>query len=123
MNKSKVDETGKVFNNKFILFDILVKDSNHLVGLTFQDRINLISEIYGTRDSDKDYLYVISENVFRVKSFEHNFENLFKNITVGDAVEGLVLKRKSAKLENGLTENNNTKSQIKCRVQTKNYKF
>jgi hypothetical protein len=40
-----------------------------------------------------------------------------------DMVEGLVLKRKSAKLEVGSTENNNTKSQIKVRKATKNYKY
>jgi hypothetical protein len=38
-------------------------------------------------------------------------------------VEGLVLKRKTAKLEAGNTENNNTKSQLKARKATKNYKF
>jgi hypothetical protein len=40
-----------------------------------------------------------------------------------DMIEGLVLKRKSAKLEIGNTENNNTKSQVKFRKPTKNYKF
>jgi hypothetical protein len=38
-------------------------------------------------------------------------------------VEGLVLKRKNAKLEVGTSENNNSKSQIKARKPTKNYKF
>lgn len=123
MNKSKIDETGNVFNSKFVIFDILVKDSNHLVGLTFVDRIKILDELYKTNDSEKSYLYSISENVYRVKSFDKSFLEIFNQITIGDAVEGLVLKRKSAKLENGLTENNNTKSQIKCRVQTKNYKY
>jgi hypothetical protein len=35
----------------------------------------------------------------------------------------LVLKRSSAKLEVGNTENNNTKSQLKARKPTKNYKY
>ena len=38
-------------------------------------------------------------------------------------VEGLVLKRKNARLEIGNTELNNIKSQVKCRKPTKNYKF
>jgi hypothetical protein len=38
-------------------------------------------------------------------------------------IEGVVLKRKNAKLEIGNTENNNYKSQIKSRKVTKNYKF
>ena len=44
-------------------------------------------------------------------------------ITKIDMVEGLVLKRKNARLEIGNTELNNIKSQVKCRKPTKNYKF
>ena len=38
-------------------------------------------------------------------------------------IEGLVLKRSNAKLELGTSELNNTKSQIKIRKSTKNYKY
>jgi len=38
-------------------------------------------------------------------------------------IEGLVMKRRNAKLEIGNTENNNTKSQLKARKPTKLYKF
>ena len=51
------------------------------------------------------------------------FEDLYNSLVGIDMVEGLVLKRKSAKLEVGSTENNNTKSQIKVRKATKNYKY
>jgi len=37
--------------------------------------------------------------------------------------EGLVLKRLDGKLENGITESNNIRTQIKCRKSTKNYNF
>jgi hypothetical protein len=48
---------------------------------------------------------------------------MFEELIKIDMVEGLVMKRKSGKLEIGNTENNNTKSQIKFRKATKNYKF
>lgn len=124
LNKSKTDETGTVFNNKFIIFDILVYNSEYLVGKKFQERIDLLDELYSCNDSEKWYLWSISESVFRVKSFHNNFETTFSNLTKNNnLVEGIVMKRKNARLELGTTENNNSRSQIKSRVPTKNYKF
>ena len=48
---------------------------------------------------------------------------LYDRLTPIDMIEGLVMKRKSARLEMGNTELNNVKSQIKCRKETKNYKY
>jgi hypothetical protein len=123
LNKSKQDENGITFNHKLVIFDILVYRSNYLVGKTFSERISLLDELYGTNDSEKDYLYSISKNVYRVKSYETGFKQLYDELTKIDMVEGLVLKRKAAKLEIGNTENNNTKSQLKARKVTKNYKY
>jgi ATP-dependent DNA ligase len=123
LNKSKQDERGVTFNHKLVIFDILVFKSDYLVGSTFSDRITLLDELYGTKDSEKPYLYSVSDNVYRVKSFETGFKQIFDDLTKIDIVEGLVLKRKSAKLEIGNTENNNTKSQLKARKATKLYKY
>ena len=123
MNKSKMDENGQTFNHKLVIFDILVQDSNYLVGKTFEDRIILLDELYGTKECEKDYLYGISENIYRVKSYNNNFKTIFDKLTPIDMIEGLVMKRRTARLELGTTENNNIKSQIKCRKATKNYKY
>ena len=79
--------------------------------------------MFGKNDSEKEYLYSISDNVYRVKSYENNFSMLFDTLTQIDMCEGLVLKRRNARLEMGNTEKNNTKSQIKARKPTLNYKF
>jgi hypothetical protein len=123
LNKSKQDERGITFNHKLIIFDILVYKSDYLVGQTFQQRVHLLDELYGKNDSEKSYLYSVSDNVYRVKSFDTGFKSLFDQLSPIDMIEGLVMKRKNAKLEIGNTENNNTKSQLKCRVSTKNYKY
>lgn len=123
LNKSKNDETGAVFNHKLIIFDTLVFESDHLVGRTFQQRVDLLDELYGTVESGKPHLYQISENIYRVKSYYEDFVNLYNDIVKVDMLEGLVFKRKNSKLELGLTEDNNSKSQIKVRKPTKNYKF
>ena len=123
LNKSKQDENRQTFNHKLVIFDILVYNSEYLIGDTFQERINLLDELYGQNDSEKSYLYSISDNVYRVKSFDSGFKSLFDELTKIDIIEGLVLKRKNAKLEAGTSELNNTKSQLKARKATKLYKF
>ena len=123
MNKSKSDENGRVFNHKFVIFDILTFDGEYLVGDTFEQRIQLLDKLYGQVDSEKDYLYRVSQNVYRVKSYYNVFKPLFDRLTPIDMIEGLVMKRMNAKLELGTSENNNTKSQLKSRKPTKNYKY
>ena len=123
MNKNKSDETRQSFNHKFVIFDILALDGDYLVGKTFQERVQLLDNIYGQVDSEKDYLYNITTNVYRVKSYLNGFKDLFDKLTPIDMIEGLVMKRKSARLEMGTSELNNVKSQLKCRKATKNYKY
>jgi hypothetical protein len=123
MNKSKSDENNQVFNHKLVIFDILGFNSEYLVGKTFEERIQLLDSIYGQVDSEKEYLFKVTENVYRVKSYVDDFKSLYDKLTSIDMIEGLVMKRKNARLELGTSENNNTKSQLKCRKATKNYKY
>ncbi len=123
MNKNKSDETNQPFNHKFVIFDILTYDGEYLVGKTFQERVEVLDVLYGQVKCEKDYLYKISENIYRVKSYDVGFTDLFNELTPIDMIEGLVMKRKNARLELGTSELNNVKSQIKCRKATKNYKF
>lgn len=123
MNKSKMDETGQPFNHKFVIFDILCYDGDYLVGKTFEERINLLDTLYDKVDSEKDYLYNISTNVYRVKSYRNGFKDFFDKYTPIDMIEGVVLKRANARLEVGASEQNNVKSQLKSRKATKNYKY
>lgn len=123
LNKAKNDEKGALFNHKLIVFDILVYDSDYLLGKTFAQRVALLDTLYGTEESDKAYLYKISDNIYRTKTFTEGFVDLYSNLSKIDLVEGLVIKRADAKLELGLTEDNNSKSQIKFRKATKSYQF
>ena len=123
LNKSKRDENNVVFNHKLIIFDILVINSDYLIGKTFKGRVEILDNLYGKNDSDKDYFYSITENIYRVKTYENNFVELFDSLSKIDMIEGLVLKRKNAGLERGNTENNNSKSQVKFRKPTKNYQY
>jgi len=123
LNKNKMDETGQPFNHKFVIFDILCFDGDYLVGKTFEERVQLLDTLYDQRNCEKEYLFGISENVYRVKSYLSGFNDLYNKLTPIDMIEGLVMKRKNARLEIGSSEMNNVKSQIKCRKSTKNYKY
>ena len=122
LNKNKGDETGQPFNHKFVIFDILCYDGDYLVGKTFEERVQILDSLYGQKDCEKDYLFGISENVYRVKSYLTGFNELYNKLTPIDMIEGLVMKRRNARLEVGSSEMNNVKSQIKCRKSTLNYK-
>lgn len=123
MNKSKREDFGNIFNHKLVIFDILVSDGDYLIGKTFEHRIEILNDMFGVSETDFSYLYGISENIYRVKTFDNSFLNKFDILTKIDMVEGLVLKRKNARLEIGNTELNNVNSQIKSRKPTKNYKY
>jgi len=132
MNKSKADETGKPWNSKLVLFDIIVFGGKQLIGTTFEERIALLDELYGTSDLEvtpggikhHKYLYTTPvKNVYRVKSFRGNFRNLWNDVTRTQMFEGLILKLANAKLENCIGVKNNSASQVKFRRQTKNYTY
>ena len=122
MNKSKKDINGNIFNNKFVIFDILVFENNYLVGSTFEERYNLLKSIYNIKDYDS-YLFQVTENVFLVKSFTDKFTKRYNDIVKVDMLEGWVLKRRDAKLERGTRQKNNVNSQLKVRKPTLNYQF
>jgi len=132
MIKSKRNEQDLVWNNKFVIFDILVFDGFQLLGWTFRQRMELLDRLYGKDDmvltpdgvETLKFLYTTPiEDVFRVKTFEDCIPKLWKDLIKIDMYEGLVGKRADAPLENGTTERNNTASQVKFRKPTKNYKF
>lgn len=123
LNKNKLDETGNSFNHKFVIFDIICFNSDYLLGKTFEERIQLLNNLYGQKPSEKDYLFSITQNVYYMKSFNTDFKGIYDRLTPIDIIEGLVMKRKNAKLEIGSSENNNIKSQLKCRKPTRNYKY
>lgn len=122
MNKSQKDECGKVWNDKFVIFDILVYEGNHLLNSTFHERYLLLEKLY-EYNVVKKHISMISQNCFRVNSIYNDFKYTYDDLIKSDMYEGLVLKQLNGKLENGFNESNNVKTQLKCRKGNKNYKF
>lgn len=122
MNKSQKDENGKVFNQKLVFHDLIVYNSKHLLGETFESRYNLLLSLFKSTEYNK-WLYSINETFYIVKTFENDLTGVYGEMVQHEMYEGFVLKRKNSILENGTTIKNNTKNQIKIRKETKNYKF
>lgn len=122
MNKNKKGFDNKPWNHKFVIFDVLVYNGDYLLGTTFQERVNLLDTLFGTKN-ENEYLYKINENIYRVKTFYTNFLKEWNKIVKIDMLEGLVLKKSNAKLERGLSERNNILWQLKSRKETLNYRF
>lgn len=121
MNKSKKDENGKTWNDKFVIFDILVNDGQHLIGSTYEQRLELLQEIYNTKPYN-NYVDQITDNIFLIKSFTGDFTKLYHDVVKVDMLEGLVLKLKKGKLSDGNAKSNSN-WMIKCRKPTLNYEF
>lgn len=122
MNKSKINSKGEAFNHKLVIFDVLVYNGIQTVGMTFGERIDLLNKMFKTEEYD-GFINKISDNIYMVKSFYQNFDQTYQKIIQTDMYEGWVLKKIGAKLKNGLSEKNNTDSQMKFRKPTKNYSY
>jgi ATP-dependent DNA ligase len=121
MNKSQTDSKGKVFNHKFVIFDILVFQGEKLEGKTFSERQSILDVIYEWKPCNERWLSQLSENVFRADNITEDFEIEYGCMTQYGMYEGLVMKRPDAKLAPGISKVNNTGWQLKCRKATKNY--
>lgn len=132
MDKGKRNEWDENRNGDLVLFDIIAFDSVQLVGKTFKERVDLMDKLYGTEDKEilddgirhHKFLYTTPvKGVYRVKTFRECFTGLWNDLVEIDMFEGLVLKRADAPLENGVSQKNNTSTQVKIRKQTKNYLY
>ncbi len=122
MNKSKLNGKNEVFNHKLVIFDVLVYNGIQTIGMTFEERINLLNKLYVQSDYD-GFINKVSDKVYMVKSFYENFHQTYQKIIQTDMYEGWVLKKRNTKLKNGISEKNNTDSQMKFRKPTKNYSY
>jgi ATP-dependent DNA ligase len=122
MNKSQRQKDRKVFNSKFVVFDILVYEGKYLVNTTLRERQELLRKLYPTVEFDS-WIDKISETFYLVKNITKDFASSWKDITSIEMYEGFVLKKPEGKLATGFQMGNNTGWQLKIRKETKNYQY
>ena len=105
------------------IHDLIVADGWELTGSMFHERQAMLRRLFPNpaRSIDGHY-YVIDEYTWLAHNYTSGFEALFKSLTRPDD-EGLVLKKPTAKLEMCLREDSNSAWQLKCRRETKNFKY
>lgn len=131
MNKSKKDDSGKPFKG-FMIWDILAFDGKILVGTTLEERAILLEKLYPSvteKVTDEgiityDYMnFTEVPDIYKAVNYQRGFSQVWDKLTKIDMVEGLVLKRRNAKLGMMKTEKNNDSWSVKCRKPTKLYSY
>lgn len=132
LNKGKLGENGEKEKDKFIIWDVLVWEGKYLIGEVLLDRIALLEHIYPCNravlkpEGLEIYEHLCCtefEGIYKAPTYMGNFNKLYEDIVKVDLYEGLVLKKIETKLTYGFQEINNHDWQIKCRKETKVYKF
>lgn len=124
LNKNQKGESNQSFNHKFVIWDLLVLDSKHLIGETTICRMALLNDLYGSNRQGYEHLIVTdAANVYKAPVYTKYFNSLYEELVKTELYEGLVLKRAVAKLGYGFQSKNNHDWQMKCRKATKNYQF
>lgn len=131
LNKGKLGETGEKERNKYIIWDVLVWDGKYLIGSTFEERLTLLEKfIPSSRASVGKEIEMYEhlccsqfKGIYKVPTYMDGFADLYSELVKTDLYEGLVMKKKLAKLNYGYQEINNADWQLKCRKETKNYRY
>ncbi len=124
MAKGKKSAGNVNFNGNLVLFDILVYNGVHLSEYSFEERHDLLRDLFSTKMDHDDFIEKGNiAKTFVVKALKAGFKEAYDKLESVDMYEGLVLKKSDAKLELGVTEKNNVDTQIKFRKPKKNYQF
>lgn len=131
LDKAKRDEHGEIITG-IVLFDILVYDGKYLVGSTLQERLDLLDNLFPSQrmavtptgmKQYKHLLFTQFPDIYKAPVYTGNFVELYDDLVKTQLYEGIVLKKKDAKLELGFHEDNNSNWQLKARRKTKNFSF
>lgn len=116
LNFELIHRQTKQWKNIFYLFDILVHRGEWLVGTTVEERQRLLDKMFpATQPTPYPFAASLAPGVWRALSFKSQWEQTITKYGDLNLFEGLVLKRKSGKLEPGLREKNNAGWSVRCR--------
>jgi hypothetical protein len=126
MNKNKKREDGRKFNHVFVLWDALMIGGRSLRGATTDDRLRELEEIM-PRGRDGEWLlrYTSAGPFYMARtlhtSHKVGFLDMFNECSKVDFIEGLVLKRRNARLEPCVRASANSGWMVKARKPTNSY--
>ena len=114
--------------NRIILWDILVHESNYLIGTTYAHRYSILNDFFNNpkkfeQTTGHKIALEINTHVWLAEIFKKNLKERFKELISLDEIEGIVLKNPTGLLEFGFKESNNGNWLIRVRKPHKNYEF
>lgn len=104
----------KHIKNTMYIHDLLVANSNYLVGFKYIDRYNLLHNLFRIGGSCPQY-DMVTDNVLIANNYNIGFEKVFEDLE-NDEDEGLVLKDPQEDLRLCTKEASNSSWQVKCRI-------
>lgn len=103
--------------------DILVNDGEYLVGMTQEERQDILHDRLMTDHAvEAQHHYVVSPNLWLPIEYEGDFNNIFSSLKAPE-YEGIVLKDPKQKLAVCSRASSNKAGQVKCRKTHKNFSF
>ncbi len=124
----------RAVKNSLVIYDILVRNGEHLVGTTYKERYDFLH----TASTDNwEFMghnigVLLQPNIMLARSYEpvawpslwNTVDAINKNFEPQSPfLEGVVLKRPSSKLEYGFAEKNNAFWNVRSRIETGRHKF
>jgi ATP-dependent DNA ligase len=119
----------KGIKHRIVLFDVLVYDSEYLVGTTYEKRYHLLDALClkpqeTEKDTGRGIALRVNECLWLAPVFGRgDFKKKYDELTDLDEIEGLVLKDPKGKLDFGVKQENNIDWQVRCRKEHKNYAY
>lgn len=139
-----LDQKHKAIKDTIVIWDILVQESEQLLGTTYQERYN---KLLGAIQTEETYWYThpkhepidfgikLTDNIILARQYNaEDWDTLWNTVHTINApyttkddikpiLEGVVLKLGEGKLAMGFKERNNTDWMVKCRIKTGRHRF
>jgi hypothetical protein len=126
-------KTKRVKDTLYV-FDVLVWESQHLIGTEYRERYELVKNLLKGKELSLDFLFgngkidaskqaATQRILYPTNWLANEWEQAWQNAQQCDFCEGLVLKRLDSKLESGNVEYNNCGFMCRVRKPHKNSLF
>ena len=130
-----LDQKHNAIKDTIAIWDILIKDGQHLLGTTYTHRHTLLYNNLSNKENWEykgyDFGITLTEHILLAKTHPPTEWNTLWNMITKvnqphpdkPLLEGLVIKDPNGTLERGWKETNNGEWQVRCRVKTGRHNF
>jgi len=130
-----LDQKHSAIKDSIAIWDILIKDGEHLIDTTYHHRYNTLIDAITTQETwaykGQDFGITLTEHIFLARTYKpEEWDSLWDMVEKVNApnpdkplLEGIVIKNPEGILERGWKESNNGDWLVRCRVKTGRHNF